>query len=65
MKKNIADYSDEILSQLNIELENQKMRLIKSLQESFETVAGDIDRTLSDVDNVIKDNIKELRSMKK
>ena len=59
------DYSDEILSQLNLELENQKMVLIKSLQESFETVAGNIDKTLSDVDNVIKGNIKELRSMKK
>lgn len=59
------DYSDEILSQLNIEIENQKMKLITSLQNSFETVANDIDRTLSDVDNVIKDNIKELRNMKK
>ncbi|HCW53195.1 MAG TPA: ATPase [Clostridium sp.] len=59
------DYSDEILSQLNREIENQKIILIKNLQSSFETVANDIDRTLSDVDNVIKDNIKELRNMKK
>lgn len=59
------DYSDEILSQLNAEIEKQKIKLITSLQGSFETVANDIDKTLSDVDNVIKDNIKELRNMKK
>ena len=59
------DYSDEILSQLNTEIEKQKIKLITSLQSSFETVANDIDKTLSDVDNVIKDNIKELRNMKK
>lgn len=59
------DYSDEILSQLDKELENQKMKLIEGLQVNFENAANEIDKTLNSVSYVIKDNVKELRSMKK
>ena len=59
------DYSDEILSQLDKEIENQKMKLITGLQANFENAANEIDKTLNDVSIVIKDNVKELRSMKK
>lgn len=59
------DYSDEILTQLDKELEEHKVKLIKSLQESFEVVAKEIDTNLSGTCDTIKDNIKELRSMKK
>lgn len=59
------DYSDEILTQLDKEIEDQKMKLIKSLQDSFESVAKDIDSNLSNACDVIKDNVKELRGMKK
>ncbi len=59
------DYSDEILSQLDKEIENQKMKLITGLQANFENAANEIDKTLNDVSTVIKDNVKELRSMKK
>ena len=59
------DYSDEILSQLDKEIENQKMKLITGLQANFESVANEIDKTLTGVGTVIKDNVKELRSMKK
>ncbi|MGM9934447.1 ATPase [uncultured Clostridium sp.] len=59
------DYSDEILSQLDKEIENQKMKLITGLQANFENAANEIDKTLNDVSLVIKDNVKELRSMKK
>ncbi|WP_297427361.1 ATPase [Clostridium sp.] len=59
------DYSDEILTELDKELEAQKIKLIKSLQESFESVAKEIDANLTSTGDVIKDNIKELRSMKK
>ncbi|EKQ53990.1 MULTISPECIES: hypothetical protein [unclassified Clostridium] len=59
------DYSDEILTELDKELEAQKIKLIKSLQESFESVAKEIDTNLTGTADVIKDNIKELRSMKK
>ena len=59
------DYSDEILSQLDKVIENQKMKLITGLQANFENAANEIDKTLNDVSLVIKDNVKELRSMKK
>ncbi|EHI98452.1 MULTISPECIES: ATPase [unclassified Clostridium] len=59
------DYSDEILSQLDHEIEEQKVRLIKGLQESFEIVAKEIDSNLTGTASVIKENIKELRSMNK
>lgn len=59
------DYSDEILTQLDQELEEHKIKLIKSLQESFEVVAKEIDTNLTGTCDVIKENIKELRGMKK
>lgn len=59
------DYSDEILTQLDKEIEEQKIKLIKSLQDSFESVAKEIDSNLSNACDVIKDNVKELRGMKK
>lgn len=59
------DYSDEILTQLDKEIEEQKVRLIKNLQDSFESAAKEIDSNLSNACEVIKDNVKELRSMKK
>ncbi len=59
------DYSDEILTQLDNEIEEQKVRLIKRLQESFEVVAKEIDDNLTSTGSVIKENIKELRSMNK
>lgn len=59
------DYSDEILTQLDKEIEDQKVKLIKSLQDSFELAAKEIDTNLTGACDVIKDNVKELRSMKK
>ena len=59
------DYSDEILSQLDKEIEEQKMKLIEGLQTNFERAANEIDKTLSGAGAVIKENIKQLRSMKK
>lgn len=59
------DYSDEILSQVDKELEIQKMKLITGLQANFENAANEIDKTLNNVGLVIKENVKELRSMKK
>ena len=59
------DYSDEILSQLDKEVELQKMKLITGLQANFENAANEIDKTLNNVGFVIMENVKELRSMKK
>lgn len=59
------DYSDEILTELDKEIEAQKIKLIQNLQNSFESVAKELDSNLTGTCDVIKDNIKELRSMKK
>lgn len=57
------EYSNEILVQLDIEIEKQKDQLIKSMQESFEKVAKEIDDNLTRTGTIIKDNIAELRMM--
>ena len=57
------DYSNEILMQLDDEIESKKIELIKSMQESFEKVAKDIDDNLAKTGSVIKENIAELRDM--
>ena len=57
------EYSDEILTQLDIEIEKQKEQLIKSMQESFEKVAKEIDENLTQTGAIIKENIAELRTM--
>jgi len=59
------DYSDEILTQLEREITNKKAELIQALQKSFEGVAGEIDKNLTNASATIKENIKELRDMKK
>jgi len=59
------DYANEMLSELDREVELKKAELIKSLQKSFESVATDIDKNFTDASSTIKENVKELRSMKK
>lgn len=57
------DYSNEILTDLERELEIKRVELIKSLQASFETVATDVDKNFAGISSTIKDNIKELKDM--
>jgi len=59
------DYSDEMLTQLNTAIEEEKEKLIKNLQESFKIAAKEIDNSLSGASQVIKENVKELRNMGK
>lgn len=59
------DYSDEILTELDREIEKRKVELIKSLQEGFEKAATEIDSNLTGACSTVKENIKELRGMKK
>lgn len=59
------DYSDEMLSQLDSAIEEEKLKLIKNLQASFEIAAKEIDTSLTGASDTIRDNVKELRNMKK
>ena len=58
------DYSDNVLSELDKEVEKRKEELIKYLQSSFEMVANDLDKNFKNSSSTIKENIKELRDMK-
>ena len=57
------EYSTEILSQLDREIEEKKNKLIVDMQKSFEMVAKEIDENLCETGSRIKDNISELRGM--
>lgn len=57
------DYADEILTDLDREIEKRKMELIKRLQLSFEDTAKEIDENLTKACSIIKENVKELRTM--
>lgn len=58
------EYSDELLSDLDREINEKKEELMKSLQNSFEAVAQDVDKSFFSVSSTVKENIKELRDMK-
>ncbi|MDD7793755.1 ATPase [Clostridium sp. 'White wine YQ'] len=58
------DYADEILSDLDKQVEIKKEALMNELKASVETFAQGLDGTLQNVGGTIKENIKELRSMK-
>lgn len=57
------EYSTEILSQLDREIEEKRNKLIEDMQKSFEMVAKEIDENLTSTGSKIKDNISELRGM--
>lgn len=57
------EYSTEILSQLDREIEEKRNKLIEDMQKSFEMVAKEIDENLTSTGSRIKENISELRGM--
>ena len=57
------EYSNEILSELDRELEVKRNTIIESMQKSFEIVAKEIDEHMSNASSTIKENISELRNM--
>lgn len=57
------EYSTEILAALDKEIEEKRDFLIQSMQKSFEMVAKEIDKNMSETGDRIKENISELRGM--
>ena len=57
------EYSTEILADLDKEIEGKRDYLIQSMQKSFEMVAKEIDKNMSETGSKIKENISELRGM--
>lgn len=57
------EYSIEILAALDKEIAEKRDFLIQSMQKSFEMVAKEIDKNMSETGTKIKENISELRGM--
>ncbi|WP_244833207.1 ATPase [Clostridium sp. BJN0001] len=59
------DYSEELLSELDQQIINEKEKLIKNLQTQFQNMAEELDKTMNCAGVEIQNNIKELKDMKK
>jgi F0F1-type ATP synthase membrane subunit b/b' len=58
------DYADELLCDVDKQLETRKEALMNALKTSVEGFAESLDTSLNGIGSTIKDNIKELRTMK-
>lgn len=65
IKNGSREYSHELLSTMNKEIERYRDELIKNLGASFKNAANEIDKNMTNIDGEIKQNIKELRETKK
>lgn len=58
------DYADELLCDVDRQLETRKQALMNALKASVEGFAESLDTSLDGIGTTIKENIKELRTMK-
>lgn len=58
------DYADELLQQLQREIDRNTEKMLNSLQQNFSEFIDSMSKELSYTDKTIRNNIKELRSMK-
>ena len=58
------DYSNEILTDLDKQLEEKREELIRTIEECYRKAAKDIDNNINGISSTIKENIKELQDMK-
>lgn len=58
------DYSNEILTNLDKQIEEKREELIRTIEESYRKAAMDIDSNIQGISSTIKENIKELQDMK-
>ncbi|MGM9977603.1 MAG: ATPase [Clostridium sp.] len=58
------DYSNEILTDLDKQLEEKREELIRTIEECYRKAAMDIDSNINGISSTIKENIKELQDMK-
>ena len=57
------DYSNEILTDLDKQLEEKREELIRTIEECYRKAAMDIDNNINGISSTIKENIKELQDM--
>ena len=58
------DYSNEILTELDKQIEEKREELIRTIEENYKKAAMDIDNNINGISSTIKENIKELQDMK-
>ncbi len=64
MKLGARDYADEILNQLDNEIDEKTDKMLLDLKKQLEKFVYDLESSISLKSNLIKQNIKELRTMK-
>lgn len=64
MKISARDYADELLSQLDMEIEEKSNAMLNLLQKNSEAFLASLEETIDLKTDVIRENIKELRNMK-
>lgn len=57
------DYSNEILTELDKQIEEKREELIRTIEENYKKAAMDIDNNIHGISSTIKENIKELQDM--
>ena len=57
------DYSNEILTELDKQIEEKREELIRTIEENYKKAAMDIDNNIQGISSTIKENIKELQDM--
>lgn len=58
------DYADDVLVQLNDELVNKKEVMMDSIKKEMERFLVAVDSTVNNNDELLRENIKELRNIK-
>lgn len=58
------DYADDVLVQLNDELINKKEVMMDSIKKEMERFLVAVDSTINNNDELLRENIKELRNIK-
>lgn len=57
------DYSNEILTDLDSQIEEKRAELIEKLEENFKQAAMELNNNIQGISSTIKENIKELQDM--
>ncbi len=64
MRLGAKDYADEILSQLDKEIESKGNQMLHSIKDDVQIFLTSLQEEVTDTTTSIRENVKELRSMK-
>jgi vacuolar-type H+-ATPase subunit H len=64
MRLGAKDYADEILSQLDKEIESKGQQMLHKIKDDVQTFLISLQEEVTDTTSSIRENVKELRTMK-